>query len=57
MHQEYKEEIDIYKMASELIIDEVVAPHNLRSVLIERFAYYETKKITNFSRKHPVYPV
>ncbi len=56
-HQEYKEEIDIYKMASELIIDEVVAPHNLRSVLIERFAYYETKKITNFSRKHPVYPV
>ncbi|ARD49206.1 acyl-CoA carboxylase subunit beta [Sporosarcina sp. P33] len=55
--QEYKEEIDIYKMASELIIDEVVAPHDLRSVLVERLAYYETKKVANSSRKHPVYPV
>ncbi len=55
--QEYKEEIDIYRMASDLIIDEVVAPHNLRSVLAERFGYYETKKIMNSSRKHPVYPV
>ncbi|PIC86576.1 carboxylase [Sporosarcina sp. P20a] len=55
--QEYKKEIDVYKMASELIIDEVVAPHNLRSVLTERFRYYETKQITNSSRKHPVYPV
>src|SRR5699024_6679146 len=55
--QEYKEEIDIYRMASELIIDEVVAPHNLRSVLAERFGFYETKKIMNSSRKHPVYPV
>ncbi|PIC58942.1 carboxylase [Sporosarcina sp. P12(2017)] len=55
--QEYKEEIDIYKMASDLIIDEVVAPHNLRSVLAERFGYYETKKFMNSSRKHPVYPV
>ncbi|WP_411567605.1 acyl-CoA carboxylase subunit beta [Sporosarcina sp. GW1-11] len=56
-HEEYKEEIDIYKMASELIIDEIVAPHSLRSVLATRFAYYETKEIKKTSRKHPVYPV
>lgn len=55
--QEYKQEIDIYKMASELIIDEIVAPHNLRNVLASRFAFYETKEIKKTSRKHPVYPV
>ena len=55
--QEYKEEIDVYKMASELIIDEVVAPHQLRSVLAERYGYFETKEIAKSSRKHPVYPV
>ncbi|AXH98614.1 acyl-CoA carboxylase subunit beta [Sporosarcina sp. PTS2304] len=55
--EEYKREIDIYKMASELIIDEIVAPNQLRSVLADRFAYYETKEIKKTSRKHPVYPV
>ncbi len=56
-HKEYKEEIDIYKMASELIIDEIVSPSNLRNVLGERFRFYETKEIQQPPRKHPVYPV
>ena len=29
-HQEYKEEIDIYKLASEMIIDDIVAANDLR---------------------------
>ncbi|MED3564337.1 acyl-CoA carboxylase subunit beta [Bacillus xiapuensis] len=56
-HKEYKESIDIYKLASELIVDEIVAPKELRDVLIQRFAYYETKELTFSVRKHPVYPV
>ncbi|WP_409275525.1 acyl-CoA carboxylase subunit beta [Neobacillus sp. SCS-31] len=56
-HQEYKESIDIYKLASELIVDEIVAPSELRDVLINRFAYYETKELIFSTRKHPVYPV
>lgn len=56
-HKEYKEHIDIYKLASELIIDEIVAPSELRKVLIERFGYYETKELNFSVRKHPVYPV
>ncbi|CRK80592.1 acyl-CoA carboxylase subunit beta [Neobacillus massiliamazoniensis] len=56
-HQEYKEHIDIYKLASELIVDEIVAPSELRKVLIERFSYYETKEMNFSVRKHPVYPV
>ncbi|MFD0825230.1 acyl-CoA carboxylase subunit beta [Neobacillus sp. M.A.Huq-85] len=56
-HKEYKESIDIYKLASELIVDEIVAPEELRDVLIQRFDYYETKELTFSVRKHPVYPV
>ncbi len=56
-HKEYKEEIDIYKMASELIVDEVVAPSDLREVLANRFTLYETKLLSQPPRKHPVYPV
>ncbi|HLR10842.1 MAG TPA: acyl-CoA carboxylase subunit beta [Sporosarcina sp.] len=56
-HEEYEREIDIYKLASELIIDEIVAPNHLRDVLKERFAMYETKDIAQPPRKHPVYPV
>ncbi|MGX6442051.1 acyl-CoA carboxylase subunit beta [Neobacillus sp. K501] len=56
-HQEYKEHIDIYKLASELIVDEIVAASELRNVLIQRFAYYETKEMNFSVRKHPVYPV
>lgn len=55
--KEYKEAIDIYKLASELIVDEIVAPSELRSVLIQRFDYYETKELNFGVRKHPVYPV
>ena len=56
-HKEYKEEIDIYKMASELIIDEIVAPSSLREVLADRFRFYSTKELPQPPRKHPVYPV
>lgn len=56
-HQEYKEHIDIYKLASELIVDEIVAASELRNVLIQRFEYYETKELNFSVRKHPVYPV
>jgi acetyl-CoA carboxylase carboxyltransferase component len=55
--QEYKEHIDIYKLASELIVDEITAPSELRDVLIQRFALYETKELNFSVRKHPVYPV
>ncbi|HJF30889.1 MAG TPA: acyl-CoA carboxylase subunit beta [Sporosarcina psychrophila] len=56
-HKEYKEEIDIYKMASELIIDEIVAPSSLRKVLADRYRFYSTKDVPQPPRKHPVYPV
>ncbi|MBM7578401.1 acyl-CoA carboxylase subunit beta [Jeotgalibacillus terrae] len=56
-HKEYQEEIDIYRLASELIIDDIVEPDELRDVLISRFEYYASKTIPMPPKKHPVYPV
>ena len=36
--QEYKESIDIYKLAAELIVDDIVLPNELRKVLISRYS-------------------
>jgi len=55
--KEYKETIDIYKLASELIVDDIVSGDELRNVLIDRFAMYESKDMRFSERKHPVYPV
>ncbi|TSI11519.1 acyl-CoA carboxylase subunit beta [Lysinibacillus sp. BW-2-10] len=55
--EEYKEEIDIYQLASELVVDEIIAPSELRATLSNRLHYYTTKQISLPSRKHPVYPV
>jgi acetyl-CoA carboxylase carboxyltransferase component len=56
-HEEYKEHIDIYKLASELIVDDIVPGSELRQVLTNRFEIYETKEKMFSKRKHPVYPV
>ncbi|MCH1623888.1 acyl-CoA carboxylase subunit beta [Ferdinandcohnia quinoae] len=55
--QEYKESIDIYKLASEMIVDDIVSASELRDVLIDRLEIYESKTLTFSQRKHPVYPV
>ncbi|TCP30474.1 acetyl-CoA carboxylase carboxyltransferase component [Scopulibacillus darangshiensis] len=55
--REYKETIDIYKLASELIVDDIVSGDELRSVLIDRYGMYESKELVFSERKHPVYPV
>lgn len=54
---EYKKDIDIYRLASELVIDEIVSGNKLREELINRFKLYESKEQVFTERKHPVYPV
>ncbi|WP_010649078.1 acyl-CoA carboxylase subunit beta [Oceanobacillus massiliensis] len=54
---EYKENIDIYRLASEMVIDAVINPNMLRDELSKRFKVYTTKNITCSERKHGVYPV
>ncbi|MCD7033903.1 acyl-CoA carboxylase subunit beta [Metabacillus sp. GX 13764] len=55
--EEYKEHIDIYKLASEMIVDHIVAADELRNELVLRFEQYETKFMEPAARKHPVFPV
>ncbi len=55
--QEYKENINVYRLASELVIDGIVNGNDLRTELIDRFKLYESKEVIFTDRKHPVYPV
>ncbi len=57
LQQEYREDIDLYRLASDLVIDAVVAPSDLRRELTERFALYETRRRSAVARKHGVFPV
>lgn len=54
---EYRQDVDIYKLAAEMIVDDIVAPHSLRNELINRFNAYATKQIRPVKKKHGVYPV
>ncbi|GAA3326593.1 hypothetical protein GCM10020331_063130 [Ectobacillus funiculus] len=52
-----KKDIDIYHLASEMIVDGIVHPNQLREELIRRFDVYRSKYQIFTERKHPVYPV
>lgn len=54
---EYKEEIDVYRLASELIIDDVIEPNQLREALTTRLQAYMSKYLLFSERKHGVSPV
>lgn len=55
--EEYKEDIDVYRLASEMVIDGIVPVNLLREVLVQRFKVYSLKYVIFSDRKHPVYPV
>ncbi|SFT18781.1 acyl-CoA carboxylase subunit beta [Paenibacillus sp. BC26] len=55
--EEYRQDIDLYQLASDMVIDGIVPAHALRRELIKRFEAYTSKTVTFTERKHPVYPV
>ncbi len=57
LEDEYRDDVDLYKLASNLIVDDVVEPEDLRDALISRFAAYTTKASARIDRKHGVFPV
>jgi acetyl-CoA carboxylase carboxyltransferase component len=54
---EYAQDVDTYKLASEMLIDDIVPGGALRAELIKRLAYAETKAHEFPSRRNGVYPV
>jgi acetyl-CoA carboxylase carboxyltransferase component len=57
LQQEYAEGVDILILASELVIDAVIQPEDLRSELIRRFSFAESKSRTWPAKRNPVTPV
>jgi methylmalonyl-CoA decarboxylase subunit alpha len=54
---EYEQDIDIVRLASELIVDDIVEPADLRRELIRRFAAAVGKDRGFSHRRHGVTPV
>lgn len=54
---EYERDIDIMRLASELVVDTVIEPADLRAELIRRYAAAGTKDRSFSRRRHGVTPV
>ena len=52
LREEYREDIDIHKLASEMVVDELVPPSDLRAEIANRFEMYDGKEKHRPDRKH-----
>jgi methylmalonyl-CoA decarboxylase subunit alpha len=57
LRNEYKEEIDILHLASEMVVDAVIEPENLRDELVTRFALYAGRDRSRPAKRNAVTPV
>ena len=55
--REYDEDIDIVRLASELVVDDIVTPERLRDELVRRYRTYRGKDRSFSRRRHGVTPV
>ena len=57
LREEYAADIDILHLASEMVIDAVIEPEDLRGELIRRFAHAQSKQRDWPAKRNPVTPV
>src|SRR6266536_951992 len=57
MEAKYAEDIDIFRLASELIVDTITPFEALRNELITRYSFYHTKDARFSEFRNPIYPV
>ena len=57
LRAEYAEEIDVLHLASELVVDAVIQPADLRPELVKRFAAYASRERSWPAKRNPVTPV
>jgi acetyl-CoA carboxylase carboxyltransferase component len=57
LREEYAADIDILRLASELVVDAVIEPEELRSELIRRFALAQGRRREWPARQNPITPV
>jgi len=54
---EYAQDVDVYKLASEMLVDDIVPGASLRAELVKRLAYAESKAHEFPPRRNGVFPV
>jgi len=52
LREEYRDDIDIHKLASEMVVDELIPPSDLRAEVANRLEMYEDKEKHRPGRKH-----
>jgi acetyl-CoA carboxylase carboxyltransferase component len=57
LRADYRADIDLVKIASELVVDTVVPPERLRAEIVQRLARAERKKELRLPKRHLVPPV
>ncbi len=57
LREDYEEDIDILRLAADLVIDAIIEPGELRAELIARFAAAQTKDRSMPPKRHGVPPV
>jgi methylmalonyl-CoA decarboxylase subunit alpha len=57
LRDKYREDIDILRLASELVVDQIVEPHDLRSELAARLATTDSRKRGRPAKRRGVTPV
>src|SRR5229473_948880 len=55
--EEYVQDVDIYKLASEMLVDGIIAGSELRGELMKRLDYAASKQLEFPARRNPVFPV
>ncbi|HEY4025520.1 MAG TPA: acyl-CoA carboxylase subunit beta [Candidatus Dormibacteraeota bacterium] len=57
LEDEYRRDVDLYRLAANLVVDDVVEPDQLREQLVARFRAYATRERPRPDRGHGVPPV
>jgi acetyl-CoA carboxylase carboxyltransferase component len=57
LREQYRKDVDIYKLAADLHVDAIVPSARLREELLRRFAACAHKRTTSWPRKRAVVPV
>jgi acetyl-CoA carboxylase carboxyltransferase component len=57
LQEEYRRDVDIFKLASELVVDAVVEPERLRDEVALRLSRYARRPARRVARKHLVPPM
>ena len=52
LREEYRQDIDVHRMASDVVIDEIIPPSDLRKELSQRFDFYEDVEKDRPNKKH-----